>query len=97
MRVKTANGRTLEISAGHPTADGRLFGDLRPGLVLDGQRIESVEVENQGKEPADTAVVIYRSNGRCTPYRVRLVDEKGDAMVASVNALSTASVKREDR
>jgi len=64
---------------------------------LDDVRIESVEVENQGKEPADTAVVIYRSNGRCTPYRVRLADEKGDAMVASVNALSGASVKREDR
>jgi len=44
MRVKMANGRTLEISAGHPTADGRLFGDLRQGTMLDGQRIESVEV-----------------------------------------------------
>jgi hypothetical protein len=39
-----ASGRTLEISAGHPTADGRTLGDLRAGGTLDGQRIESVVV-----------------------------------------------------
>jgi hypothetical protein len=44
VRVMTADGRTLEISAPHPTADGRSFGDLRPGAVLDGHTIESVEV-----------------------------------------------------
>ncbi|HEX3597007.1 MAG TPA: hypothetical protein VHU80_17985, partial [Polyangiaceae bacterium] len=38
------NGRSLDISAGHPTADGRLFGDLRHGGMLDGQPIESVEI-----------------------------------------------------
>jgi hypothetical protein len=44
VRVVTADGRTLEISAPHPTADGRLFGDLRPGSLLDGHVLESVEV-----------------------------------------------------
>src|SRR6185369_2217705 len=41
VRVVTASGRTLEISAGHPTADGRRFADLRAGDRLDGQAIES--------------------------------------------------------
>jgi len=44
VRVTLANGRVLEISAPHPTADGRTFGDLRTGSTLDGQPILSVEV-----------------------------------------------------
>jgi hypothetical protein len=44
VRVVTAEGRTLEISAPHPTADGRSFGDLRAGGLLDGHVLESVEV-----------------------------------------------------
>ena len=44
VRVIVASGRTLEISAPHPTADGRTFGDLRPGGTLDGQLILSAEV-----------------------------------------------------
>jgi hypothetical protein len=35
VRVKLDSGATLEISAGHPTADGRTFGDLRAGDALD--------------------------------------------------------------
>lgn len=37
MRVKLSNGAVLEISAGHPTADGHTFGDLHPGSLLDEQ------------------------------------------------------------
>jgi hypothetical protein len=44
MRVALAGGAMLEISAGHPTADGRVFGDLRAGEGLDGRTIEHVEV-----------------------------------------------------
>lgn len=44
VRVKLADGRTLEISAGHPTADGRTFGDLRTDTKLDGMAVESAEV-----------------------------------------------------
>ena len=36
VRVSLANGSVLEISAGHPTADGRRFADLAPGSLLDG-------------------------------------------------------------
>ena len=35
-RVVLATGAVLEISAPHPTADGRLFGSLRAGDSLDG-------------------------------------------------------------
>jgi hypothetical protein len=35
IRVALENGRTLEVSAGHPTADGRRFGELRAGSALD--------------------------------------------------------------
>ena len=44
VRVTLANGRMLEISAPHPTADGRTFGELRTGGTLDGQPILSAEI-----------------------------------------------------
>ena len=44
-RVTLATGAALEISGGHPTADGRLFENLRAGDMLDGVAIESVSTE----------------------------------------------------
>jgi hypothetical protein len=44
VRVRVTGGRVLEISGGHPTADGRRFAELTRGGLLDGQRLESVEV-----------------------------------------------------
>ncbi len=35
MRVVLTDGAVLEISAGHPTADGRTFGELTAGALLD--------------------------------------------------------------
>jgi hypothetical protein len=43
MRVVLATGAVLEISPRHPTADGRTFGDLRGGDLLD--RIEVLSAE----------------------------------------------------
>jgi hypothetical protein len=39
MRVELASGAVLEISAPHPTADGRTFGMLRAGDTLSGERV----------------------------------------------------------
>jgi hypothetical protein len=44
VRVVLESGRVLEISPGHPTADGRTFADLRAGDTLDGARIVSAEI-----------------------------------------------------
>jgi hypothetical protein len=50
VRVVLESTRTLEISAGHPTADGRTFGDLRAGGRLDSATIQSAEVVPYGHE-----------------------------------------------
>jgi hypothetical protein len=44
VRVSLETGRVLEISPGHPTADGRFFGDLRAGDRLDGVLVLSAEL-----------------------------------------------------
>jgi hypothetical protein len=44
VHVELASGAVLEISAPHPTADGRTFGDLRRNETLGGVRIERVTV-----------------------------------------------------
>lgn len=43
MRVSFANGIALEMSGGHPTADGRTLSDLRPGDELGGVSVIAVE------------------------------------------------------
>lgn len=44
MRVTLQGGAVIEISPGHPTADGRRFEDLRAGEALDGVAIRSVDL-----------------------------------------------------
>jgi hypothetical protein len=43
MQVTLTNGVRLEISAPHPTADGRVFGQLRAGDWLDGVGVVSAQ------------------------------------------------------
>lgn len=50
MRVRLASGRSVEMSPGHPTADGRLFGSLRAGDTLDGELIETSDLVPFGFE-----------------------------------------------
>jgi len=44
VRLTLETGRVLEISPGHPTADGRFFGELRAGDRLDGTLVLSAEL-----------------------------------------------------
>ena len=39
VRLTLADGRTVMASPGHPTADGRTVGELKPGDRLDGSRV----------------------------------------------------------
>jgi hypothetical protein len=49
VRVKFANGTVMRISPGHPTADGRTFGDLRQGDRLDHQELAEVTLVTYGE------------------------------------------------
>lgn len=44
VQLRTKQGHLLNISAPHPTADGRLFADLKVGDSLDGEAIVSREL-----------------------------------------------------
>lgn len=41
VRVLLADGRSVVASPGHPTVDGRIIGELRPGDRLDGSKVVS--------------------------------------------------------
>lgn len=43
VRITLDDGRSVLVSPGHPTADGRRAGDLVPGDVLDGARVLGTE------------------------------------------------------
>lgn len=44
ITISLADGREVAASPGHPTADGRTFGDIRTGDLLDGARVTKVEI-----------------------------------------------------
>ncbi|MCC6524192.1 MAG: hypothetical protein IT373_16145 [Polyangiaceae bacterium] len=44
VRVTLESGRVVELSPGHPTADGRLVGELRPGDALAGLGVAQAEL-----------------------------------------------------
>ena len=48
VRVRFSDGSSVEISAPHPTADGRRFGQLRAGDELGGKRISDVQIVPYG-------------------------------------------------
>jgi hypothetical protein len=51
VRVTLSSGAVIEMSAGHPTGDGRKFGDLRPGSRLDDiYSVRSAEVVPYGHD-----------------------------------------------
>lgn len=63
---------------------------------LDKVQIESVAIEGAEEAAASgSCTVTYRSNGTCTPYTVRLVDEEGAAVRVKVDALSSVETERE--
>ncbi|HMY18592.1 MAG TPA: hypothetical protein PKA58_19835 [Polyangium sp.] len=43
LHVELESGRVLEISAGHPTADGNSFGDLKRGSLLGGIMVKDIQ------------------------------------------------------
>lgn len=65
-----------------------------PGEVvrdLDHVAIASVDVEEGGRSASGTgrAMIVFRTNGRCTPYVVKLVDEDGASSRVEVDVLGT--------
>ena len=61
---------------------------------LDGIRIAFVEVDEDREVSEGLCMILYRSNGRCTPYRVRLVDDNDEVITVEVDALSSARTER---
>lgn len=63
--------------------------------VLDQITIDYVEPADAGRCLEGSCSVVYQSNGRCTPYEIRLVDDTGVGMVISVDALASALTRRD--
>jgi Hint domain len=48
VRLELSDGRVLRVSPGHPLADGRPVGSLRPGDTLDGATVIAAELVSYG-------------------------------------------------
>jgi len=75
-------------------ADDRAFsGGGEFSRKLDGVTIESVELNGDELYKEGKAVVVFESNGRCTPYVVVLSDETGKRVVIDVDSLAATETK----
>jgi prepilin-type N-terminal cleavage/methylation domain-containing protein len=87
-------GPAAETGGASPTAEGGGGTSADKGFdrELDGVRIVSVTFSEEGIATRGTGAVAvqYATNGRCTPYVVRLADERGDETVISVDVLGEA-------
>jgi prepilin-type N-terminal cleavage/methylation domain-containing protein len=87
--TETTNANPQRASAGEQIALTRSLEEVR---------IDYVEVGDKGQRAEEGMVrVFYQTNGRCTPYKVRLVDERDNAVVITVDPLSTATTDRNDK
>jgi len=46
VHLVLSDGRTVDVSPGHPLPNGRRLGDLRPGDVVDGATVVSADLES---------------------------------------------------
>jgi Tfp pilus assembly protein FimT len=73
-------------------------GDVSLTRTLDRVRIERVEVPDLDESRTDGAcTVTYFTNGTCTPYQVRIVDEFDSVVIVNVDALSSAETVAETK
>jgi prepilin-type N-terminal cleavage/methylation domain-containing protein len=81
-----------------PDADGAAARPSTASLALE-RRLEGISIAfvaiDGEREETGSPTIVYRANGRCTPYRVRLADNRGWAIAIDVDALSTAQIKDE--
>jgi hypothetical protein len=58
--------------------------------TLDRVSIDSVDIAGESVPCEGVCRVVYESNGRCIPYRVRLVDQENVVLIIKVDALASA-------
>ncbi len=70
--------------------------DEEVSRTLDQVLIDFVELDDGDDRVSDgSCLVRYKSNGTCTPYNVRIVDEHGEAVLVKVNMLSSTETERD--
>ena len=90
MATNTVSGQEEEPGAVSPSFQGSA-----PELTrrLDGVRFEYVELSGGAQQTKGTCAVIYKSNGTCTPYSVKIDDERGASITVHVDALSSVTTE----
>ncbi len=70
--------------------------EARKTRTLDKVRIDWVEIGETGMQATDgQAEALYRNNGTCVPYRLRLRDEQGQTILVDVDRFSSATTENE--
>jgi prepilin-type N-terminal cleavage/methylation domain-containing protein len=69
---------------------GGVTGGENATFMLDRVKIEYIDMKRGDKITKGKYSILYRSNGRCEPYTVRITDEYGASVTIDVDSLSSA-------
>ena len=81
---------TLTTKADERDAPAAVGVDDTLERALDRVKIAYEEVEGGDRSTGESCAVVYQSNGRCMPYKVRLVDDEDVGVLIKVDALASA-------
>ncbi len=100
------DGDTVRIQSAITNQEPGIDGDTNtapPGTLpgatpefvrkLDGVGFEYVETLKGSQQSKGMCMVVYKSNGTCKPYTVKIADERGAFTVVSVDALGSAKTE----
>jgi hypothetical protein len=62
-------------------------------IELEAVTVEGLAPEEEGAGSGDHVSVVYDVNGRCTPYRVVLIDRSGARIIISIDALASSRIE----
>ena len=79
---------------GDPIAPAEvMFSKPQVERSLDRVRVKAMELNDEYTFSEGQCHVIYYPNGRCESYTVRLEDERGSALIVTVDNLSSVKVE----
>jgi len=90
----------LEPGPAEPAVEGGMPSSSGPGMNIRIERqldqVTIADVQLQRSQAADEtgSGVVYQSNGRCTPYRVRIEDQEGESIEILVDSLGSPEMSR---
>ena len=94
---------SADVSADELASEGDVAEAIKAEQTFEGVQVQFLEYTDE-EVPGDTAAngaasesfrIVYRSNGTCRPYRIRIADDAGTELILDVDMLGSSVIEGE--